>query len=103
MGCHKIIAAQLKMDEWRVHVGIGLVRAKMGLDRWNQERADAPEEFKKQAETEAKKAKKTKEPSDKKVKAAKTEKAEKAEKTEKAEKAEKPKAKSKKAAKESEE
>ncbi|MBR1424408.1 hypothetical protein IJ579_02455 [bacterium] len=49
IGCHKIIAAQLKMDEWRVHVGIGLVRAQMGLSRWNQERADAPEEFKKQA------------------------------------------------------
>src|SRR5574344_1322436 len=48
IGCHKIIASQLKMDEWRVHVGIGLVRAQMGLERWNQERADAPEEFKKQ-------------------------------------------------------
>ena len=49
IGCHKIIAAQLKMDEWRVHVGIGLVRKQMGLDRWNQEREDAPEEFKKKA------------------------------------------------------
>jgi len=48
IGCHKIIAAQLKMDEWRVHVGIGLVRKQMGLDRWNQEREDAPEEFKNQ-------------------------------------------------------
>lgn len=47
IGCHKILAAQLKMDEWRVHVGIGLVRKQMGLDRWNQEREDAPEEFKK--------------------------------------------------------
>jgi hypothetical protein len=37
IGCHKIIAAQLKMDEWRVHVGIGLVRAQMGMARWNQE------------------------------------------------------------------
>ena len=61
IGCHKILAAQLKMDEWRVHVGIGLVRAKMGLDRWNQERADAPEEFKKSKEKEEKKPKKTKE------------------------------------------
>lgn len=52
IGCHKIIAAQLKMDEWRVHVGIGLVRAQMGMERWNQDRADAPEEFKKQ-KTEA--------------------------------------------------
>ena len=60
IGCHKIIAAQLKMDEWRVHVGIGLVRAQMGMERWNQERDDAPEEFKKQAETEKKtKSKKT--------------------------------------------
>ncbi len=48
IGCHKIIASQLKMDEWRVHVGIGLVRAQMGLERWNQDRPDAPEEFKNQ-------------------------------------------------------
>lgn len=47
IGCHKIIAAQLKMDEWRVHVGIGLVRKQMGLDRWNPDRPDAPKEFKK--------------------------------------------------------
>ena len=53
IGCHKIIAAQLKMDEWRVHVGIGLVRAQMGLERWNQERPDAPEEFKKKAQDDA--------------------------------------------------
>ena len=59
IGCHKIIAAQLKMDEWRVHVGIGLVRAQMGMERWNQEREDAPEEFKKQ-KTEEKKTKTTK-------------------------------------------
>jgi len=43
IGCHKIIAAQLKMDEWRVHVGIGLIRAQMGLPRWNEERTDVPE------------------------------------------------------------
>ena len=42
IGCHKIIAAQLKMDEWRVHVGIKLVRAQMGLERWNEERTDKP-------------------------------------------------------------
>ena len=53
IGCHKIIAAQLKMDEWRVHVGIGLIRSQMGLERWNQERPDAPEEYKKQAENAA--------------------------------------------------
>ena len=35
IGCHKIIATQLRMDEWRVHVGIGLIRAQMGLERWN--------------------------------------------------------------------
>lgn len=43
IGCHKIIAAQLKMDEWRVHVGIGLIRAQMGLPRWNEDRTDVPE------------------------------------------------------------
>ena len=47
IGCHKIIAAQLKMDEWRVHVGIGLIRSQMGLARWNEDREDIPEEFKK--------------------------------------------------------
>ena len=61
IGCHKIIAAQLKMDEWRVHVGIGLVRAQMGLERWNQDRPDVPEEFKNQkAEEKAEKPKATK-------------------------------------------
>lgn len=47
IGCHKIIAVQLRMDEWRVHVGIGLIRKQMGLDRWNQDRDDAPAEYKK--------------------------------------------------------
>ncbi len=46
IGCHKIISAQLKIDEWRVHVGIGLIRKQLGMDRWNPERADAPAEFK---------------------------------------------------------
>ncbi len=46
IGCHKIIASQLKIDEWRVHVGIGLIRKQLGLDRWNPEREDAPPEFK---------------------------------------------------------
>ena len=45
IGCHKIIAAQLKMDEWRVHVGIKLVRAQLGLDRWNESRADKPADY----------------------------------------------------------
>jgi len=59
IGCHKIIAAQLKMDEWRVHVGIGLIRKKLGLERWNQDRPDCPEEFKNQAEKTEDKPKKT--------------------------------------------
>ena len=45
IGCHKIIAAQLKMDEWRVHVGIKLVRAQLGLERWNEDRADKPADY----------------------------------------------------------
>jgi len=50
IGCHKFIAAQLKIDEWRVHVGIGLIRKQLGMGRWNQERPDLPEEFKKTPE-----------------------------------------------------
>ncbi len=38
IGCHKILAMQLKMDEWRVHVGIGLVRKQLGMERWNEGR-----------------------------------------------------------------
>lgn len=57
IGCHKIIAAQLKMDEWRVHVGIGLIRSQMGLERWNQDRPDAPAEFKNQKDSAKKEAK----------------------------------------------
>ena len=98
IGCHKIIASQLKMDEWRVHVGIGLVRAKMGLDRWNQERPDAPEEFKKanadkkvdkkadkveKAEEKKTKEKKVKTPKEKIDKAEKVEKEKKPKKTKK--------------------
>ena len=52
IGCHKILAAQLKIDEWRVHVGIGLIRKQMGLDRWNPDREDAPKEFKNQEKAE---------------------------------------------------
>ena len=50
IGCHKIISKQLKMDEWRVHVGIGITRKQMNLPRWNTEREDAPPEFKNKAE-----------------------------------------------------
>jgi len=57
IGCHKIIAAQLKMDEWRVHVGIGLIRSQMGLGRWNENRTDIPEELKKQQPAEEEKPK----------------------------------------------
>jgi len=53
IGCHKIIATQLRMDEWRVHVGIGLIRSQMGLERWNQDREDAPEEYRNQKKEEA--------------------------------------------------
>ena len=52
IGCHKFIAKQLKMDEWRVHVGIGIVRKQMELPRWNPDRDDAPEEFKNQKQQE---------------------------------------------------
>jgi len=52
IGCHKIIAKQLKIDEWRVHVGIGIIRKQMELPRWNPDREDAPEEFKNQAKQE---------------------------------------------------
>lgn len=45
IGCHKIIAAQLRVDEWRVHVAIKLIRAQMGLDRWNEDRPDKPADF----------------------------------------------------------
>lgn len=54
IGCHKIIAAQLKMDEWRVHVGIGLIRSQMGLGRWNENRTDLPEETNLKKQEEAK-------------------------------------------------
>lgn len=45
IGCHKIIAAQLRIDEWRVHVAIKLIRAQMGLDRWNEDRQDKPADY----------------------------------------------------------
>ena len=33
------------MDEWRVHVGIKLVRSQLGLERWNEDRADKPADY----------------------------------------------------------
>ncbi|MDX2086110.1 MAG: hypothetical protein SFZ03_12070 [Candidatus Melainabacteria bacterium] len=65
IGIHKILAKQLRMDEWRVHVAIGLIRKSMQLPRWNEDREDLPdamreqirlhqeEKAKKQAEAEA--------------------------------------------------
>lgn len=46
IGIHKIIAKQLKMDEWRVHVAIGLIRKNRNLSRWNEDREDLPAEMK---------------------------------------------------------
>lgn len=65
IGCHKFLAKQLKMDEWRVHVGIGIIRKQMNMPRWNTERDDAPPEFKNQevkdeAKEEVKEPKETK-------------------------------------------
>ena len=48
IGIHKIIAKQLRIDEWRVHVGIKLVRKSHNMPRWNEERPDLPEYMKEQ-------------------------------------------------------
>ncbi len=50
LGIHKIIAKQLKLDEWRVHVAIGLIRKNRNLARWNEDREDLPPEMKKAQE-----------------------------------------------------
>lgn len=50
LGIHKIIAKQLKLDEWRVHVAIGLIRKNRNLARWNEDRDDLPPEMKKAQE-----------------------------------------------------
>lgn len=42
IGIHKIIAKQLRIDEWRVHVAIGLIRKNKNMNRWNEERDDLP-------------------------------------------------------------
>ena len=55
IGCHKIIATQLRMDEWRVHVGIGIIRKQLGLERWNEGRPDAPANAVAEEEPKAKK------------------------------------------------
>jgi hypothetical protein len=48
IGIHKIISKQLRMDEWRVHVAIGLIRKAKEMPRWNEERDDLPESMKQQ-------------------------------------------------------
>jgi hypothetical protein len=45
LGIHKIIAKQLRLDEWRVHVAIGLIRKNRNLSRWNEDRDDLPPEM----------------------------------------------------------
>lgn len=42
IGIHKVIAKQLRIDEWRVHVAIKLIRKSRNLPRWNEERDDIP-------------------------------------------------------------
>jgi hypothetical protein len=46
LGIHKIICKQLRMDEWRVHVAIGLIRKNRNMNRWNEDRDDLPPEMK---------------------------------------------------------
>ena len=78
IGIHKIIAKQLKMDEWRVHVAIGLIRKNRNLSRWNEDREDLPAEMKEsqrkareeKEQAEAEKKPKTVEKPAKKAKAA---------------------------------
>ncbi|MCA9800227.1 MAG: hypothetical protein KC474_11820, partial [Cyanobacteria bacterium HKST-UBA04] len=55
IGIHKIISKQLRMDEWRVHVAIGLIRKQMALPRWNEDRDDLPPAMKQELEELAKK------------------------------------------------
>jgi hypothetical protein len=43
IGVHKILAKQLKMDEWRVHVAIKLIRKSRNLPQFNEERTDVPD------------------------------------------------------------
>jgi hypothetical protein len=53
IGIHKIISKQLRMDEWRVHVAIGLIRKNRNMNRWNEDRDDLPLEMR-QAQERAK-------------------------------------------------
>lgn len=57
IGIHKIIAKQLRMDEWRVHVAIKLIRKNRDMPRWNEDREDAPPQVEKPAAPKAAKNK----------------------------------------------
>ncbi len=46
IGIHKIVAKQLRIDEWRVHVAIKLIRKSRNLPQWNEGRPDLPEAMK---------------------------------------------------------
>ena len=50
IGVHKIIAKQLRMEEWRVHVAIKLIRKSHNLPRWNEGRDDLPPYMREQIE-----------------------------------------------------
>lgn len=52
IGIHKIISKQLRLDEWRVHVGIGLIRKNRSMDRWNEDREDLPAGMREQIEAQ---------------------------------------------------
>lgn len=99
IGIHKIISKQLRMDEWRVHVAIGLIRKAKEMPRWNEERDDLPESMKQQLqekkEADAAQAEETTPQVEAKASPAKKEKTEKAAKSASETK---PKARTKKAA-----
>jgi hypothetical protein len=54
IGIHKIISKQLRMDEWRVHVAIGLLRKARNMPRWNEDRDDLPPAMKESLDAKAK-------------------------------------------------
>jgi hypothetical protein len=90
IGIHKIIAKQLRMDEWRVHVAIGLVRKQEGMDRWNEGREDIPEKMRLELEALRKTQAEAKAAAEKEAAAKAAEKPAKEPKKKKSEKAETP-------------
>jgi len=70
LGIHKIISKQLRMDEWRVHVAIGLIRKNRNLARWNEDRDDLPAEMR-EAQQRAREEKEAQEKEAKKAQAEK--------------------------------